>query len=143
MSKNDFGNVDTCFCSNMNVRCINTAHGDFVCVNDRLILSSVRSFEQAFNLLDELEEIDSTYTKVYEISAFMQWHDFRIAACNLEQLPVGSHMVLDTIKVVKVSDHLVSGIDYSKPVVEDSTCYLGELAIVDQNGSVEEVFFNN
>ena len=86
MSENlkNFKNIGAArFIMNMDMACLDHGEGSFVCINDRLIISSVRSFEQFFSLLDELEEVDSTYNNVFEIPAFMQWLDFKIAARNL------------------------------------------------------------
>ena len=146
MSENvkNFKNVGAArFTMNMDIACLDHGEGSFVCINDRLIISSVRSFEQIFALLDELEEVDSTYNSVFEIPAFMQWHDFKIAARNLEQLPIGSHMTFDNIKVVKVSEHLVSGIESDTSMLEFSHAGLKTLCSESQTELVEELLINN
>lgn len=146
MSENvkNFKNVGVArFTMNMDIACLDHGEGSFVCINDRLIISSVRSFEQIFALLDELEEVDSTYNSVFEIPAFMQWHDFKIAARNLEQLPIGTHMTFDNIKVVKVSEHLVSGIESDTSMLEFSHAGLKTLCSESQTELVEELLINN
>lgn len=131
------------FTMNMDIACLDHGEGCFICVNERLIISSVRSFEQVFALLDELEEVDSTYRSVFEIPAFMQWHNFKIAARNLEQLPIGTHMTFDNIKVVKVSERLVASVESDHSMLEFSHADLKTLCSGSQTESVEELLINN
>lgn len=145
MSENirNLKNGAACFTMNMDIACLDHGEGSFVCINNRLIISSVRSFEQVFALLDELEDIDFTYRSVFEIPAFMQWHNFKIAARNLEQLPIGTHMIFDNIKVVKVSERLVASVESDHSMFEFSHANLKTLCSGIQTESVEGLLINN
>lgn len=84
--------------------------GDFVCVDERLIVSKELSFAQIENLLTELKNVPKMYTTVFDISSFVNWYE--LTGClisNLERIGIGASIIFGATKITHVSEHLVVG----------------------------------